>query len=356
MFKVLNSNIKIITLFSLLFCLFAFFGFSEIKIPKSNAQSSNQKLYGYAWSENIGWISFASTTNGNNFVEIDSNGFLNGYAWSENIGWIKFGGLTDFPIGSGTLQENAKFNFNNNKIQGWARACSGTINGNCSSMQSRTDGWDGWISMSGISPDYSVKINNSNSNDPSYAWGSDVVGWIDFKNVILSETNTLNCAYNNQFMQALPSQGFLCTNGSGASTVPDNLQINETQIEDLTPNGTDIYDYQYSWTCGGNSCSVTTELKNSNNSTYDLDARLVPSIVENPTDMCTVLWNTPENYSCIIRKSNSEEHQDASVNQGHQVEVGSGYYVHCTEIVSTTGVIYNSQPMTCLLNPKIKEI
>lgn len=92
------SNKKIIFLISFIFIPIFIFLSSQIEIPKTVAQSSIQELSGYAWSDTIGWISFASSTNGNNKVEIDSNGNLNGYAWSENIGWIKFGGLAGINI------------------------------------------------------------------------------------------------------------------------------------------------------------------------------------------------------------------------------------------------------------------
>jgi len=42
-------------------------------------------LSGYAWSENAGWINFASK---DSQVKIDAWGNFDGYAWSENAGWI----------------------------------------------------------------------------------------------------------------------------------------------------------------------------------------------------------------------------------------------------------------------------
>lgn len=44
-------------------------------------------LSGYAWAENVGWINFNPTGGG---VTIDSDGYLDGWAWGENIGWIHF--------------------------------------------------------------------------------------------------------------------------------------------------------------------------------------------------------------------------------------------------------------------------
>ena len=89
-------------------------------------------LAGYAWSSNIGWISFDNGTNGNNQVVIDSStGSMIGYAWSSNIGWIKFGGLSNFPTGSGTTASNAIYNSSTGKMSGWVRACSATVDGKC---------------------------------------------------------------------------------------------------------------------------------------------------------------------------------------------------------------------------------
>src|SRR3989344_410792 len=67
---------------------------------------------------------------------------VTGYAWSDNIGWIKFDGLSSYPApGSDWV---AKANTSTGVFTGWARACAGTVPpGDCSSMASRTDGWDG---------------------------------------------------------------------------------------------------------------------------------------------------------------------------------------------------------------------
>jgi len=106
-----------------------------------NAQSSELELTGYAWSSNIGWISF-NCSNDNICETSDykvtynqNNGNLSGYAWSSNIGWIKFGGLSSFPTGTNTTSSNATFE--EDLLVGWARA------------DSRGDSWDGWISLSG---------------------------------------------------------------------------------------------------------------------------------------------------------------------------------------------------------------
>ncbi len=135
----------------------------------------------WGWSSTIGWIDFRD-------VKINKNGgFLEGYGWSNNIGWVKFGGLSEYPT-NGAKPAPAKLNVSSGVITGWARACAGTVGGemsktgaDCSSMESRTDGWDGWIELN----------DDKNSSDRShmdmktgevtgFAWGGNVVGWIKF--------------------------------------------------------------------------------------------------------------------------------------------------------------------------------
>lgn len=165
---------------------------------------------GFAWSDTIGWISLncnqplaalATDTCGDvpYKVEIvpDTNpadavlATIEGYAWSENIGWIKFGGLSGFPA---SLFNNAEIRLDgtNYRVYGWARACAGTINGDCSDMTPHPDGWDGWISLScenftnGCAVfDYRLLVNNNALK--GYAWGNGgttptegVIGWVDF--------------------------------------------------------------------------------------------------------------------------------------------------------------------------------
>jgi len=148
-------------------------------------------VYGWAWSENIGWISFScqncdSDLDGNldggacgsgssvdYGVHIDPNtGLFSGYAWSENIGWISF---NDFD----SSHPQTQLDLNNGEVSGWARALA---NGG---------GWDGWIKLRGLTnetppKEYGVWLDSSNyaslgySEFREWAWGSDVVGWVSF--------------------------------------------------------------------------------------------------------------------------------------------------------------------------------
>lgn len=153
----------------------------------AQAQQNSQELMGYAWSSNIGWISFncknAGTDNcaqSNYNVSVDSSsGELSGYAWSPNIGWISFNkGSTEMvgcPFGS---QCFAKLDSNTGKLLGWARAYRPF------QESGSAGGWLGWIHLTGTSTDnQSYGVSLSGNDLTGYAWGSDVMGWIKFTNV-----------------------------------------------------------------------------------------------------------------------------------------------------------------------------
>ena len=171
---------------------------ASAQTPPANMPTGAIDLAGYAWSSNIGWISLNCKTGSATAsdicatadyrVSINSAGNMTGYAWSSNIGWIKFGGLGGYPIASGNPEATPGANparvtgtYPNLTFAGFARACSGTLSalGTCSNMFPRTDGWDGWISLKGTGPAYGVTMNATGMGTSSYAWGSDVVGWID---------------------------------------------------------------------------------------------------------------------------------------------------------------------------------
>jgi hypothetical protein len=144
-------------------------------LSPSTAQATNANFSGYAWSPNTGWLNFSG-------VKYDiSTGDVSGYAWSSNTGWVQFGGLSGFPTGSGTVSTNANVNLTTGKMTGWAKVLSLP---NPKDTES-TEWADGWISLGGTLPAYTVGFNTTTgvANANSYAWGSNVLGWINFSNV-----------------------------------------------------------------------------------------------------------------------------------------------------------------------------
>ncbi|MBP6908468.1 MAG: hypothetical protein KBB75_01430 [Candidatus Pacebacteria bacterium] len=136
---------------------------------------TGDNLFGYAWSSNIGWISFnnctttsASSCTGNPYgvTMNENNGNLSGEAWSSNIGWISFNETSGCPVSGCTTQP--KVNPGNGTFSGWARALS------------HGGGWDGWINLSGAT----MGANNGGIRPVSgFVWGADVVGWVDMSGV-----------------------------------------------------------------------------------------------------------------------------------------------------------------------------
>lgn len=154
-------------------------GFLLFAAAPTDAVTAPIPLNGYAWSDNIGWVSFNCSNNnscadngGVDYkVEIDS-GYFEGFAWSDNIGWISFeaNDVSGCPSGS------CRAILSGASINGWARVISCKNNpdpGACG-------GWDGWISLSGSAPDYGVSVN-SDGKFEGYAWSDLAVGWINFK-------------------------------------------------------------------------------------------------------------------------------------------------------------------------------
>ncbi len=162
-------------------------------LGKSVVASIIDNVSGWAWSSNIGWISFNDTNGGsgggNYGVTADSGPSLiknlSGYAWSPNIGWISFnaGHTAGCPGTTDNTDCAPKMNLATGEVSGWARACAGTVSGDCVGV-SRVDGWDGWISLRGTSPNYGVMTTLISPYDWSgWAWGGEVVGWISFRGI-----------------------------------------------------------------------------------------------------------------------------------------------------------------------------
>lgn len=180
-------------LFLIPLIIFSFF------LTKEAKAGSEQNVSGFAWSENIGWLSLNSkncdangdgksdgtpagcppsgTTISNYGVKVDFyNGKISGYAWSENIGWISFNEAdTGAPPSNDPCSDSSciakaipfgNLGKNNVPVYGWARALS------------YGNGWDGWIRFD---HNQTNKVYIDEYGDfHGWAWGSDVVGWLSF--------------------------------------------------------------------------------------------------------------------------------------------------------------------------------
>lgn len=169
-------NVVAIAIVGVLFGAAYFSNSTAFKASEVRAGGS-ENVSGFAWSENIGWISLNSTSDGSamsygvNISSLTGTGTFSGNAWSENIGWISFA-PSDLAICPSASV--AQINWSTGNVTGWARALSGSAG----------SGWDGCIKFSddsiGVWNGKGVKIDTATGKFSGYAWGSDVVGWIDF--------------------------------------------------------------------------------------------------------------------------------------------------------------------------------
>ena len=209
----------------IIFCLFAAMLAGQFFASKAMAATTG-KVTGYAWSETIGWLSFNSLncdTNGDGKSEgvsgcpaagtsmasygvtatddgNNSTATMAGYAWSENIGWISFNQADLAGCPSGTCKAWLDTTCPGNKcyFNGWAKVLSVNAGNN--------GGWDGWIHLNnnGICDTngdgkseggtgcpasgtavYGVYVDQTTGNLIGYASGSSevttgTIGWVEF--------------------------------------------------------------------------------------------------------------------------------------------------------------------------------
>jgi PKD repeat protein len=165
-------------------------------------------VHGWAWSDNIGWISFncyndfdsdaimgntmTSECSGHNYgVHIATStgvGIFSGHAWSDNIGWISFNvGDADCPDGINCSPEVVLSGANAGEVSGWAFVCHASDPSDPDVCNSATVGDDyGWISLRDLVNSYNETfINTTTGQFEDYAWGGGpideaVIGWVSF--------------------------------------------------------------------------------------------------------------------------------------------------------------------------------
>lgn len=141
------------------------------------------EITGYLWSDTVGWIS-ANCSNDSSCAVVDYNlevgtdGTVSGYAWSEHIGWVS----AESSDVSGCPSSPCTPTLISGNLTGWFRALAGGT--------AQSGGWDGFISLSGAS----YGVTESGNNFAGYAWGSDVVGWVDFSQADLAPPPAPLCA------------------------------------------------------------------------------------------------------------------------------------------------------------------
>jgi len=157
------------------FSLFAFFGLLGHANQAHAASTDN--VYGRAWSDDTGWMSFNNCTSptscsGTDYgVSVDlATGNMSGEAWSSNLGWISFNETSGCPVSGCTTQP--KLNLLTGAFTGYIRASSFSVD---------NGGWDGWISMGPGGPGNAGngwQMDLSSGSVTGVAWGGLNVGWL----------------------------------------------------------------------------------------------------------------------------------------------------------------------------------
>ena len=287
-------------------------------------------LTGWAWSSNTGWISLNCDTGGaynsqthtnndicNNSdykvqVGADRNHRLIGYAWSDNVGWIRFSGLSGCPSGSCTAQIEPKGE--GWQMTGWARACT-VFQSGCSGAlkpDNEKGGWDGWISLNcnnssgtcasidshGSFAYYGVQIatdgsvQRGTSANGSFAWGSDVIGWLSFNRASIENICQANVQYS--------------CNGDISQHLVNNIWCAQSLTEeDCTLNG---------GTCDANTgrCTQTT--------TGSTTISISPKVVRQG-DPVTIKWDVPGATECYIMGGSYTQQQVFAGEKGEKTDV-----------------------------------
>ena len=274
--------------------------------PTSIARAGlSHNVAGYAWSDNIGWISF-NCTNTNSCatsdygVNIAQNDKFSGYAWSDNIGWISFNenelnGCPSSPC-------RAKLNRGTGAVTGWAKALSADGNG-----------WDGWINLSG-SWQNGVLLNLSTNQFQGYAWGADVVGWIDFSMV----TGNQICA---------TSYGNVCNSPANACGATNQSTI------------------QCDGSCGAqfappdSSCALPAPTITTNSPRF------------NRGSSCNITWSTENATSCTLTGPGISASGISGTITTPSLQTTTAYILTCFN----GSVVSASREIICRLNPEYEE-
>ncbi|MCE9585394.1 hypothetical protein K8Q94_02110 [Candidatus Nomurabacteria bacterium] len=295
-------------------------------LPYNNTQDfPNEETGG------VGFLSFnckdnnscASSSYGVN-INPDT-GIISGYAWSPNYGWLKFGGLSDFPIGSGTVSENAKLDLSTGIVTGWARFCSVASNTNTclgfAGNNTSNGGWDGWVSLNG--KDYKVSFDKETKKINGYAWGSDIVGWINFSDlkipysvsydpitvpVVSLSSNSYSVPKNSKV--TLSWTGLNLVNSAEGCVIANSL--NSDKIKVPSPSGTFttsslIQNITYTINCDGLTAGTTA------NSNVSIGVNIpsitfyaTPGSVASLPSTVTLNWNSNVSIkSCVASSSNN---------------------------------------------------
>lgn len=241
----------------------------------SNPAHAATSLTGWAWSSNIGWISFNSANPGAGSgaaysvklsTTTPTSGTFDGnsYAWSPHIGWISFNtsDLSASPACPGATAPQV--DLSTGDVSGWIRAIVG-IGG--------AGGWDGCIKLSEPTSgtlfptryadgSRGVTYNKVAGQFRGYSWGGDVVGWLQFS-PNLGIGNPVTC--NGASCEPGGSTHDLSLSASGGGSSGGNITVaygSTVTIDWTISNLTNCSTSGADWSRVGNYTAVAAEQSN----------------------------------------------------------------------------------------------
>ena len=112
---------------------------------ESCTETCGQKMLGWAWADTFGWLSLNSdncqdqyldpklspkivcrTTSTPHYVQATENNAVFGWAWSDNVGWVCFGQscLGSPPVGDLEINIDFEYDLDNPQLVGWVKVLS----------------------------------------------------------------------------------------------------------------------------------------------------------------------------------------------------------------------------------------
>jgi hypothetical protein len=131
---------------------------------------------GFAWSENIGWVSHNHNDVGNLFfygVDLNDEGNLIGWGWAKHFGWINYDPNGHYPAGNGLPDYSAKWDACTGKVKGWAQI-----------EQLKEYGYNtqSWVLLGSDQSDFGVRIDPLTGKFSGWAWNP-FYGWFNYRTV-----------------------------------------------------------------------------------------------------------------------------------------------------------------------------
>jgi len=249
--QILHKNKTLLSLVALLAIIFAVGMVFDYNAPDTQAGTADN-VSGWAWAntpqssgdpqtgtdQGLGWISFNCTDTGtcgtvDYGVNIDPSTYaVSGEAYigeagpasAGSVGWLSLNSadLVSCPV-VGTCSAWVDTSVNPYELRGWGKVLSMNIE----------NPLNGWVSLNckdasagGVcgSSNYKVTMSPSSGKFSGYAWGHDVIGWIDFAPPVAGASGV---TYNNS---GSGSGITACNDGvdNDGDSLKDHISINPT--------------------------------------------------------------------------------------------------------------------------------